>query len=290
MSKVVVVIGAGVSGQLSAYSVKKNFPDYKVVLVGPEDSSESRPGLFYLSQRVDGLCLNQIPVSYDKIGDGTFEDYQRKSRGSEYSRKTISTSSFDLIGKTVDGFILRKPADLSGVLRIYENVKKVDYDSQIVVPDCGVAIKYDYVIVTTPLQITTQIDSCGCKFSVSRSDFKSLPVYQKVTGIENFDIELVDKINVFYDLSKSSDFYRHSSYYFKGTIVKMISESIIPIEDYSSILYPGKIVPNKDLTDYVNFVENFYGNVLYCGRYSRWDYHYLAEQSYFDTLKFLSKD
>ena len=290
MTKKIVVLGAGIGGMLAARGIKDKFPDFEVTLIGPEDKNE-RPGLFYFNQRIPGICEREINVIYEMVGEGSLQDYQVKSRG--YSDSNMITSSFKNVGKTVKGYLVNKEISLEGIQRVVGTVTSLNlFGRQVSVANFPSAFTFDYLISTIPLSVLLKVvvnasgSLSGVDLKLFEDEFKFTPVYQKVSGFQKVSDNHIDSIKVFYDLS-SSEFYRHSSYYHGDNITRMVSESIKELEDYDSVAYPGKITPSKKLTGIVAYLEDRFSCLKICGRYARWDYHYLVDQTYFDSIKFV---
>lgn len=288
MTKKIVVLGAGIGGMLAARGIKDKFPNFEVTLIGPEDKNE-RPGLFYFNQKIPGICEREIDVTYEMVGDGSLQDYQIKSRG--YSDSNMITSSFKNVGKTVKGYLVSKQISLTGICRVVGNVTSINlFSKKLKVSDIPTEFSFDYLISTIPLSVFLNIfpDATmhGIDLKLFKDEFKFTPVYQKIVGSKEVSDDLIDSIKVFYDLS-NSEFYRHSSYYHGDNITKMVSESIKEFSDYDSVAYPGKITPSKKLTGIVAYLEDRFSCLRICGRYARWDYHYLVDQTYFDSIKFV---
>lgn len=287
MTKRVVVVGAGIGGKLAARGIKNKFPEFEVFLVGPEDCNE-RPGLFYFNHEIPGICEKKIEVTYGLVGKGTMKDYQIKSRG--YFDSRMVNSSFKNIGKTVEGYLVNREINFEDINRVVGEVSLIDLDQKFLYIQDSLRLKFDYVIVTVPLKVLLKIvkseDPLGINFDDINKEFKCTPVYQKIAGFQKVSDNHVDSIKVFYDLS-SSGFYRHSSYYHGDRITRMVSESILEFEEYDLISYPGKITPSHRLTEIVNTIEKKFDCIKICGRYARWDYHYLVDQTYFDSVSFI---
>lgn len=276
----VIVAGSGVGGKIISYGLSKEFDNLEIVLIGEENTV--KPGLFYFNHKIPGICEKEINVTYSSVGEGSFLDYQKKSRG-EVS-KEVKTSSFDNIGKTVKGYLLNSEIDLTHVNQISQNIDDIDlFDKKIKVGDQ--CLSFDYLISTMPLKVFLSLmDSSLCD-EMAR-EFKYMPVYQYCLGTQVRDSD-IDEINVKYDLT-DSNFYRHSTYLNQGCIQYMVSESITDFDGRTSVSYPGKIIPSSKLTDCVNSIENTFDYVKLCGRYARWDYHYLVDQSYRDAINFIN--
>ena len=289
MSKNIVIVGAGVGGQVAARGIKDMVKDaYDVFLIGPEDNH--RTGLFYFNKKIPGICEREIPVVYDMISSGSFEDYQKKSRG--YSDPSMGQSFFGKIGGRSKGYLLNSDKiDMKGINRVFGTVESINpLDKKVNFDDC-LSLDYDYLIVTVPLMVfmrllTPSTIIGGRDFS---QEFKFSPVYTKIRGMEVPE-SMIDCIRVFYDMSPAdeSKFYRHSSYYSQGFIVKMISESIIDFEGKDQVAPLGKIKPSKVLTNFVSEIESNFMDIKICGRYARWEYHYTVDQTYEDVINFLS--
>lgn len=285
MVKKVVVLGAGIGGILAARGIKDKFPEMSVTLVGPRQDND-RPGLFYFNKKIPRIAEKEIDVEYNLVGEGSVVDYQLKSRG--HFDHSVTKSSFNNVGKKVKGYLLSSDINLEDIECISSFSSSVDLKNQKVV--CGeTLLTYDLLVSTIPLSNFLNL------ISYSESELKALkeifishccPVYQKVSGYDFVDDSQINKINVFYDLSDSK-YYRHSSYYNGSDIVKMISESIDPSCSYDKIAQPGKIVPSSTLSKLVENIESLNNNVILCGRYARWDYHYTVDQTYEDAIKFV---
>lgn len=276
----VIVAGAGIGGKIISYGLSKEFSNLDVILVGEENAV--RPGLFYFNQKIKDIAEKEIKVSYSIIGEGSLNDYQKKSRG--VVSGDVKLSSFNHIGETVNGYLLSSDIDLSGVRRINKNIDDIDlFDRKIRVGDT--CLDFDFLISTIPLKTFFQLIDSGLCEETAR-EFKYLPVYQYQVGdiINDKDI---NEINVKYDLT-DSQFYRHSSYLSEGEVKSIVSESITDFEGRTSVSYPGKIIPSSVLSNYVSGIESSFNYVKLCGRYARWDYHYLVDQSYYDALNFIS--
>lgn len=287
MTKRVVVVGAGIGGKLAARGIKNKFPEFDVFLVGPEDCNE-RPGLFYFNRKIPGICEKKVEVTYGLVGEGTMKDYQIKSRG--YFDRRMVNSSFKNIGKTVEGYLVNREISFEDINRIVGEVSFIDLEQRFLYIQKSLRLDFDYVIVTVPLKVLLKIMSHENLDGVNLDDivkeFKCAPVYQKVAGFQKVSDNHIDSIKVFYDLS-SSGFYRHSSYYHGDCITRMVSESIHEFEEYDLISYPGKITPSIRLTEIVNTIEERFDCIKICGRYARWSYHYLVDQTYFDSISFI---
>lgn len=285
MSKKVVILGAGIGGVLAARGVKDKFPEMSVTLVGPRQDND-RPGLFYFNKKIPRIAEKEVDVEYCLIGEGTVADYQLKSRG--YFDHSVTKSSFSNVGKKVKGYLLSSDINLEDIECVPMFSSSVDLKNQKV--DCGgTLLTYDLLVSTIPLSNFLNL------ISYSESELRALkvvftnhfrPVCQKTSGYSLIDDSQVDRINVFYDLSDSK-YYRHSSYYNGQDIVKMVSESIDSSCDYDKVTYPGKIVPSVTLSRLVENIESLNNNVILCGRYARWDYHYTVDQTYEDAIKFV---
>lgn len=282
----IVVLGSGLSGEVIAEGLSNKFPRNDIYLIG-ESGSKDNSGLFYFNRKIPGIAEKPVEVVYESVGSGSFSDYQKKSRG--FCDKSITTSSFDKIGKHEIGY-LGKTGQGSyrtkmRFIRILSNASSINLDENKVVTVSGSVIKYDRLISTVPLNIF--MDLAGYDSSEVKGEFRSTPVYQMIA--ESKKEYSVKKIKVFYDLSDSI-FYRHSSYYNEDEeVVKMISESIVDFKEKNKVCIPGKIFPSSVLSSFVENIENVYKNVKLCGRYARWDYHYLVDQSYFDAIQFIEK-
>lgn len=276
----VCVLGAGIGGKIISYGIKKKYGDsVKVVLVGEE--SRVRPGLFYFNKKIPGICEKEVSVTYSKIGTGTLDDYQKKSRGVIDSE--VKISSFDKIGKTVTGYLLNREVDLSEIIRINENANKLVLSQKKLYTKSDEGT-FDYLISTIPLKNFMSIinESLVTKYS---PEFKYSPVYQYQIN-EIPEDSKIKSIRVSYDTSDSV-FYRHSFYEQDKDHWSMVSESITDFENRTSVIYPGKIIPSKVLSEFVDSIEGTCDYFKFCGRYSRWDYHYTVDQSYEDAMKFL---
>lgn len=290
MTKKIVVLGAGIGGMLAARGIKDKFPNFEVTLIGPEDKNE-RPGLFYFNQKIPGICEREIDVTYEMVGEGSLQDYQVKSRG--YSDSNMIISSFRNVGKTVKGYLVNKEISLESIQRVVGTVTSLNlFGRQVFAENFPSSFTFDYLISTIPLKVLLKIivnasgSLSGVDLKLFEDEFKCTPVYQKIAGFQKVSDNHIDSIKVFYDLS-NSEFYRHSSYYHGDNITRMVSESIKEFEDYDSVAYPGKITPSKKLTGIVAYLEDRFSCLRICGRYARWDYHYLVDQTYFDSIKFV---
>lgn len=275
----VVVLGCGIGGKIVSKGLISKYPELDIFLIGEE--SLTSPGLFYFNKEIEGVCDKEISVDYGLLGEGSLEDYQKKSRG--FSSKDLKISSFNLVGKSVKGYLLNSEFNLSGVKRIKSNAVRVDLANRLVRTQNDITIRYDYLINTVPLNIFSRLIGRTLKVE---GMFEYTPVYQFSAGESSDDI---DEIKVQYDLREDVVFYRHSTYLSKGGVVKVVSESIKDFDGRNSIMIPGKIVPSKFLTNYVNALENQFNNLKICGRYARWDYHYTVDQSYYDSVDFIEK-
>ena len=283
MSKVIVV-GAGIGGQLISKSLKNCYGDkLDITLIGKVDN-RPRPGLFYFDHKIPKICDKEVVVSYEMIGDGDLKSYQIKSRG--YYSSEMKNSSFNNIGKSITGYLMSDEFNLNGIKRITQDVDKVLHDDNLVVVN-NKSYRYDFLIMTTPLNVTIHL-MYGDVFNDKLGTLAYKPVYQKITGFKDIPDSEIDSMKVFYDLS-DSNFYRHTSYYNQEDIVKMISESITKFDGANVVAYPGKIIPNEFATDFVGRVEELYPQVKLLGRYARWDYHYLISNSVDDAISFIEK-
>lgn len=276
---IVVVLGCGIGGKIISKGLKLKYPELEVFLIG-EDSPLS-PGLFYFNKKIDNICDKEVIVNYSLLGEGSLEEYQRKSRG--LSNSNLKVSSFNLVGQSVKGYLLNNQFSLSGVKRVNSNASKVSLSENFVRTQDGITIKYDYLINTVPLNIFSRLIG---QFEKVEGKFEWSPVYQFSAGKFSNSI---DEIKVQYDLREEVVFYRHSTYLSKGKVVKVVSESIKDFDGRNSVMVPGKIIPREFLTDYVNSLENQFNNLKICGRYARWDYHYTVDQSYYDSVNFIEK-
>lgn len=282
--KVIAVLGAGIGGQVISESLSREYPNDKVILIGKKVNSSF--GLFYLNKEIPGITGKSFKVEYCKLGDGTFDDYQKKSRGE--SINSIKTSSFDKVGNFENGYLLNKDFGKSKHYTSVEgNAVKVNLSSQSIDTDdeWHTRVNYDELISTVPLKVFLQITNLT---GIDPSEFKYQKVYEKVTPpwlVGKFE-DTFDSMKVFYDTTDSI-YYRHNSYYKGDNLVKMTSESIIEDDSATSVHPYGKIIPSEKINNYVNQLEEFYPNVKLCGRYSRWDYHYLITDSYVDAKKFI---
>lgn len=288
MIRRIVIAGAGAGGQVIfqrlCQIVKE---DVEVYMIGPEDFR--KPGLFYFNRLVRGVAEKPIPVTYKSTGEGTFEDYQRKSRGSVESSVTVS--SFSNIGRTVVGY-QQTPFTESTTnpshLWVKRKICDIDFKNKKVLLDAEgeegqTTIDYDYLISTIPLPVLAKIASP--LICINETDFKYSPVYQCQVGTTSQD---VDEIDVTYDLTDSV-FYRHSSYIYRGNVQYIVSESIVDFDGRTSVLYPGKIIPDEEITRQVAKFEEENPSCILCGRYARWDYHYTVDRSVEDAEKFISE-
>lgn len=279
-TKTVVVVGAGIGGQLAARGIKDNYPDHEVVLVGK--ICPTAHGLFYFNEKIPGVAEQEIKVTYGLLGEGSMEDYQMKSRG-EVSGD-VKVSSFDKVGKVDVGYMTDGEIPLDGIKLIEENALRIDLDTRKVQLDSSKDVYYDYLVSTVPLKAFLFLTNSTVENLIDQ--FKSQPVYEKITQSNLIEDAPIDQIKVFYDLS-DSHFYRHSSYYHGDDIVRMVSETIKEFEGYDDVARPGKIIPSERLTEFVTRTEEKYGNLILCGRYARWDYHYLVSDTYRDAVEFL---
>lgn len=275
----VIVAGAGIGGKIISYGLSKESKNLEVILIGKDN--QVRPGLFYFNEKIDEICEKEINVTYSSVGDGSFESYQIKSRG--ILSDDVKTSSFGNIGKTVKGYLLSSEINLNNIVRVNENIDSIDlFNKKVKVG--SICINFDYLISTVPLKtFINLVDPVLCdKLS---KEFKYMPVYQYCLGEDIKDCN-IDEINVKYDLTESQ-FYRHSTYLNRGHVLSIVSESITDFRGKSSVSYPGKIIPSNQLTDTVKSIEEGFDYIKLCGRYARWDYHYLVSQSYYDAINFM---
>lgn len=285
----VLILGAGIGGLSIAQRLSYEDRVSEIVLIGPD--SPVQPGLFYYNKPIDHVAEKEILVKYGSIGEGTFEDYQRKSRGLEEVPGEIRVSSFSLINKSVKGYtsegLILHPSEK--IVREYSNAQEVDFGNRQVKVSSGkygaIWYSYDLLISTIPLSALISI-SRHLRFQSSKykEEFKFSPVYQHQSGELTNDY---DEINVMYDLT-DSHFYRHSSYLRQGKVQYIVSESIRKFDGATSVIYPGKIVPSKCLTEFVSDLQSKYPSLLCCGRYARWDYHYTVDQSVNDALSYIN--
>lgn len=280
-TKNIIVIGAGVGGQLAAYGIAREFPAYKVLLIGPK--TDNPKGLFYFNREIPGLNMRRIPVNYELIGEGSLDDYQVKSRG--YKSNKLSTSSFNHIGKEVDGYLLESDSILlSNISQLHTSIDLIDREKSKIITTENEIISYDYLISTIPLISFIRTSELPVIFTQLSQKFYYNPVYIRTT---NYSEDQVSKILVRYDLTDSI-FYRHSIYSnSEDEVIRTEEESIIDFEDKTTTMFPGKIVPSHTLSEYVSQVEDKYPNIKLCGRYARWDYHYTVDQTYYDSLEFI---
>lgn len=271
----VLVLGAGLGGQMITSYLKQEFPSLNITCIGKKDSR--RPGLFYFNERIPGICDKEIQVTYDKLGTGSFEDYQVKSRG--VVDPSIKTSSFSNVGKTVTGYLQSCETSLETVPVMIDEINLVDK----YVKAEDQVFYYDYLISTIPLKIFLK---CCHMFTPDLSDeFKQMPVYQFKVGQDFCDTDITS-VKVFYDTTDSV-FYRTTSYYVGDEVASVVSESIIDFAGRTSVCVPGKILPSQLLTDRVKQLEQDYPEIKLCGRYARWDYHYTIDKSCFDAYRFI---
>lgn len=225
-----------------------------------------------------------------------------KSRGTVDSN--VKKSSLDLVGKTVTGYLLnqhqRVPMD--GVIRNYLTVSHISLDTRTVsmsLPqspqdlDYGhheLVYDYDYLISTVPLNVLMKLVGTDDEEYLEEFKKSSIPIYQSKVSYKENDARDFTQIRIYYDLHAGSVFYRHSSYFCGEDMIKLVSESINYFNKYSTLLRPGKILPNEKLTEYVEDLSITHPELLLCGRYARWDYHYMADQSYYDAIKFMDKN
>lgn len=276
MSREIVVIGAGLGGQIAARGIKDNYPEDHVTLVG--NPVTEFPGLFYFNDKIPGVAEKEVKVSYQIVGEGSLEDYQKKSRGTFES--TITESSFSKVGKTVTGYALNhRRVDLSDILNILCNVVEIRLNSREIILEDGQELKYDKLVSTVPLNVFLSLS----KIEMSPSEFKYTPVNEKVVQTLDSDFSEVTKVVVYYDLTESK-YYRHSHYYIGDSIYKSVSETVREDESCTSTIYPGKIIPSRLLSLYVASIECNYPEVALCGRYARWSYHYLVSDTYHDAV------
>lgn len=275
-----VVLGAGVGGQIVAKTVKNS--DYDVTLTGPEASDPG--GLFYLSKRIPGVSSHKVVTTYRSDTPVDVESsirYQIKSRGT-YDKK-VKVSSLSKVGTSEEGYILDS-IDISGVVRISQKCKFIDLDNQyILVEDSDRPIFYDRLISTIPVNEFFKLSE--------DEDITSSLAYQPIHLIEE-QFEVLDtkvtSIITEYDLS-SSDIYRRSWYCNKsGKTIKSSYEAIVPLPFETRIMYPGKILPSDKVLEMINDIEQKYPNVKLLGRYARWDYHWMINQTYSEAKKFIN--
>lgn len=288
--KRVVIIGAGVSGKIIARGLKDRYKDsLEVVLIGP-DQSEAFPELFYFNQKVPGICEKEIQVTYDELkdpeddGSQSWQIYQKKSRGVNSNK--VSTSSLSLVGQTVTGYLPSREISFEDISRNLSQVTNIVLDDKFVSTPT-ITYGYDYLISTVPLNIFMKLtDNINSRY-LDEFQKSVMPIYQsRVDGpAKDFD-----SIKIYYDLHKNTVFYRHSSYFHGSEVVKLVSESIKDFDGATSVLRPGKILPSDELTRFVKNFEEAHPDIILCGRYARWEYHYTADQSYYDAIKFISKN
>lgn len=282
MTKRVVVLGAGIGGQLAARGIKDTYPDLEVILIGEVNSTTH--GLFYFNERIPGVAERRVPVTYSTVGDGAIQDYQKKSRGEV--NESVKVSSFDKIGKTEIGYLTDGNISLSGIYNLPFMAEEIDLVSK-TVNTCFVNVNYDILISTIPLPTFFKIGGFIDHNDMYKKSFKWKPVFEKVTS-NPFQSGDITEIKVFYDTDPSSVFYRHTSYYCGDQISRMVSESITDFKGYDSVLPMGKIIPSEFISECVVASERLYNNVKFCGRYARWEYHYLVSDTYKDAINFVS--
>jgi len=272
----VVILGAGIGGQVIAKALSDKHPSLEVFLVGVKDSKTA--GLFYLNEKIEGVTDKEIDITYDKIGNGTIEDYEKKSRGCSIGKSV--TSSFNKVGSSEKGYLIS--SDLSGsYLNIERNAEEVDLVNKEVILQDKITVKYDYLISTVPLKVFLRLIHIVPPF-----DFWSSPVY--VTEIKKKkNKDDFDSIKVVYDTDPDTMYYRYNHYYKEGKLVKTTAESLEDSGIYTDVHYGGKIVPNEVISSYVEGLEFENPEIKLCGRFARWDYHYLISDSYKDSIKFI---
>lgn len=270
----VVILGAGIGGQVIAKTLSEKHPSLEVFLVGTKDNRTT--GLFYLNEKIEGVTDKEINITYDKIGNGTIEDYEEKSRGCSIGKD--ATSSFNKVGSSEKGYLIS--SDLSGsYTNIKRNAIEVDLYSKEVVLQDKIIIKYDYLISTIPLKAFMTLIHVTPPF-----EFKSSPVYVTETSKSKEDY---DSIKVVYDTDPKSVYYRYNHYYNGNKLIKTTAESLKDNGIHTNVHYGGKIVPDEVISSYVEGLEFENPEIKLCGRFARWEYHYLISDSYKDSMKFI---
>lgn len=275
----ILVLGAGVGGQIVA-EISRDYDEVK--LVGP--ATVAPGGLFYINKRLPGLTTKKIDVAYtsDKpLSDETYKTYQIKSRGT-YNPE-IKVSSLDKVGTTSAGYLLRD-FDLDDI-QVKCNCKFIDLENQyILTSESDQPLFYDYLISTIPINIFFKL---ALDLDVS-ADMIYSPIHLKEEEYFVED-ENVSKILVEYNVSEDTDIYRKNIYQNKeGITIKASSESIKSLNDETRVIYPGKIIPSKLLSQRVKEVEDSYTNIKLLGRYARWSYHWTLDQTYSEAKNFLN--
>ena len=293
--RTIVVLGAGIGGKVVALGIKWKYPKNKVVLVGPE--SNSPEGLFYFNRKIPGISMYPVEVDYRQEGcpDNPMEVYQKKSRG-EYDPK-VKVSSLSKVGTTEIGYFLDRSINWqlldAGVIWIKENVTSINFSSKKVRTDHDEGT-YDDLISTIPFNVLVKLIY---DYDIS-PQLKYQPIYVKKDIYDDYLV--IDRIIVTYDLT-DSPYYRISSY--QGYIdlsddkvtVEKTSESINKVDDTCIAMYPGKIIPSdlyieragRRIKIDAETIEKLFDFKI-VGRYARWDYHYTVDQSYYDTIEYLS--
>lgn len=283
--KKVVILGAGLGGQLATVAIKRACPDCEVTLIGP--STEFPKGLFYFNDKIEGIAERPVSIEYSKLGDCSWEEYQYKSRGEFLSQESSNKSSLSKAEKGTKeiGYLFNLENNCLNNLesyctRVFQNCTSINFNDKIV--ECNVStyfrevFNYDYLISTLPCHIF-------CRLS-GRSDIplESKPIYLREFRFNKFTdpLSLTEKVNVEYNCDLSNPIYRKSSYYDSEGNLLVVSEESLTKFDGARKLVPGKILPNSNIPNLeTDFVKIY-------GRYARWDYHYLVTDTYKDAYKF----
>lgn len=300
MSKRLVIVGSGNSGLICARAAKDRYPELEVILVGPE--SKEQDGLFYFNSPIPGIAEREVKVSYDYVGPNISLSelksiYQLKTRGCTSEDVSKIVSSFDKVGTSELGYRLNSGLDLKKDI-IYHNTtcQWISLTNNFIVINDDLVISYDYLFVTTPYPVTARLLVEFGEMKVK--DCVCSPIYVSSNQKEEKDFT---RIIVTYNCYPDQPVYRSSQYIsdIRGVCVNSSVESTSPLSENYRKVSLGKIVNlgtrpscfsrtarrTFDLLD----LEKIYP-IKFLGRFARWDYHYLVNDSYNDAMKFLENN
>lgn len=284
--KKVVILGAGLGGQLATIAIKRACPDCEITLIGP--STGFPKGLFYFNEKIEGVAERPISIEYSKSGDCSWEEYQYKSRGESLSQETSSKSSLSKAEKGVKetGYLFNLNNNCLNNLesyctRIFQNCTSINFNRKVVEYKVDgyryrCEVNYDYLVSTLPYHIFRKLSG---RLDIS---LESKPIYLREFRFNKFKnpLSLTEKVSVEYNCDLSDPIYRKSSYYDSEGNLLVVSEESLTKFDGARKLVPGKILPNSNILSLETDSVKIYG------RYAKWDYHYLVTDTYKDAYEF----
>ena len=271
-----VVLGAGIGGRVISKYLKNKYSDKLDILLVSKECKLPKD-LFYFDSKIEGVAEREISVRYDLNGERDINKFIVKSKGNISDKFNENlTTSFDKVGTTEKGYLLNEDLD---EVDIPYNATKINTLCKWIDLDNNERINFDLLISTIPLPIFIKLN-----YNPNLSGFRFInsDLFEKV---ETFSSEEdFNRIEVVYDTT-DSEFYRISHFFKDDTLIKTVSETLSENSDYVKVS-PGKISRLKEADNYIKTSETLF-NVKFCGRYARWDYHYLVTTSVKDAEDYI---